>query len=64
MVPVVVQVLEHVTEEKREQEEEEEVDESDQRKQRTVEVGAQPSCRPTSLVYRNKNAFSTPLIKT
>jgi hypothetical protein len=64
MVPVVVQVLDHVTEEEREKEDEEEVDESDQRKQRTVEVGEQPSCCPKSLLYRNKNTISSLLIKT
>jgi hypothetical protein len=60
---MVVQVLDHVTEEEREQEDGE-VDESDQRKQRTAEVGGQSSCCPKSSVYRNKNTFSSLLIKT
>ena len=63
MLPVVVQVPDHVTEEEREQEDDE-VDESDQRKQRTAEVGGQPSCCPKLSVYRNKNTFTSPLIQT
>jgi hypothetical protein len=59
---VVVQVKDEVTEEERAQEDDK-VDESDQGKQRTAEVGGQPSCCPKSLLYRNKNAFSSPLIK-